>query len=56
MALDTAEPAAHLIAFYNRLGYRFIEHAQWRMTNYRSVIMSKTLPQAASYGRGDQAP
>lgn len=49
IALDTAEPATHLIAFYTRLGYRFIEHAQWGMTNYRSVVMSKTL-------RPDQAP
>ena len=45
IALDTAEPAVHLIARYTRLGYRFIEHANWGHTNYRSVIMSKTLPQ-----------
>jgi predicted N-acetyltransferase YhbS len=43
LALDTAEPATHLVSWYNRLGYRFIEHAQWSHTNYRSVIMSKTL-------------
>jgi len=43
IALDTAEPAAHLIALYSRLGYRFIEYAQWRGKTYRSVIMSKTL-------------
>lgn len=43
IALDTAEPATHLVSWYMRLGYRFIEHAQWTHTNYRSVILSKTL-------------
>ena len=43
LALDTAEPATHLVGWYTRLGYRFIEHAQWQHTNYRSVILSKTL-------------
>jgi predicted N-acetyltransferase YhbS len=48
IALDTAEPAAHLVAWYGRRGYRLIEHAQWRHTNYRSVIMSKRV------GRNDE--
>jgi predicted N-acetyltransferase YhbS len=43
LALDTAEPATHLVAWYGRLGYRHIEYADWGHTNYRSVIMSKTL-------------
>jgi GNAT superfamily N-acetyltransferase len=43
LALDTAEPALHLIASYERRGYRFIEYAQWEGKRYRSVIMSKTL-------------
>jgi len=43
IALDTAEPAHHLIGWYTRLGYRHIEYADWKHTNYRSVIMSKTL-------------
>ena len=41
IALDTSEHAHHLIEWYARLGYRFIEHADWASTNYRSVIMSK---------------
>lgn len=41
IALDTAEPAAHLVAWYGRRGYRLVEYAQWEHTNYRSVIMSK---------------
>jgi predicted N-acetyltransferase YhbS len=44
IALDTAEPATHLVGWYIRLGYRFIEHAQWSHTNYLSVILSKALP------------
>ena len=43
IALDTAEPATHLVAWYGRRGYRLIEHAQWGHTNYRSVIMSKRI-------------
>lgn len=41
LALDTAEPALHLVEWYTRLGYRFIEHAQWQHTNYLSVLLSK---------------
>ena len=43
LALDTSEGADHLIAWYKRQGFRFIEHAQWDGKTYRSVIMSKTL-------------
>jgi len=43
IALDTAEPATHLIEWYCRRGYRFIEHVQWRSKRYRSVILSKSL-------------
>lgn len=43
IAIDTAEPAVHLVEWYARCGYRFIEHAQWQGKRYRSVIMSKAL-------------
>jgi ribosomal protein S18 acetylase RimI-like enzyme len=43
LALDTAETATRLIGWYERRGYRFIEHADWEVTNYRSVVMSKRL-------------
>lgn len=43
LALDTAEPAHHLRCWYEKLGYRFIEFADWSTTNYRSVILSKQL-------------
>jgi GNAT superfamily N-acetyltransferase len=44
LALDTAEGAGHLVAWYARRGYRFIEHVSWPLTNYRSVVLSKRLP------------
>jgi GNAT superfamily N-acetyltransferase len=43
IALDTAEPAAHLVALYTHRGYRFVGYAQWSGKTYRSVIMSKDL-------------
>ncbi|MGZ3790238.1 MAG: GNAT family N-acetyltransferase [Bacteriovorax sp.] len=43
LALDTSEHADHLIKMYEARGYRFIEHHQWEITNYRSVVMSKKL-------------
>jgi GNAT superfamily N-acetyltransferase len=50
IALDTAEPATHLIALYEARGYRCIGHEQWKHTNYRSVILSKTLGPATCAG------
>ena len=41
LALDTSEGASHLVAWYEREGFRFVEHAQWEGKTYRSVIMSK---------------
>ena len=43
LALDTSEGAAHLIAWYERRGFRALEVAQWKGKTYRSVIMSKAL-------------
>jgi len=43
LALDTSEDAKHLIAYYEKRGYRFIEYVQWEDVNYRSVILSKTM-------------
>ena len=43
LALDTSEGADHLIAWYERHAFRFVEHAQWEGKTYRSVIMSKPL-------------
>lgn len=43
LALDTAETAAHLIEYYTKRGYRFIEYVNWDRVNYRSVILSKTI-------------
>ena len=46
LAVDTAEPAEHLVSYYTRHGYRFIEFAQWPGKRYRSVILSKSLANA----------
>jgi GNAT superfamily N-acetyltransferase len=43
LALDTAEEAENLILYYNRKGFRFIEYIQWPRTNYRSVVLSKSI-------------
>ena len=43
LALDTAEGSSHLVAYYQRRGFRHVEYAQWPGKTYRSVIMSKTL-------------
>tara|TARA_R110002020_G_scaffold6321_13_gene26624 strand:+ start:46 stop:570 length:525 start_codon:yes stop_codon:yes gene_type:complete len=43
LALDTAQPAAHLVGWYGRLGYRRVGEQQWSHTNYLSVILSKKL-------------
>lgn len=43
IGLDTAEPAAGLIAFYNRLGYRHVGYTQWGSVSYRSIVLTKSL-------------
>lgn len=44
LALSTAEPDANLVRFYRNRGFRDVEHYDWGVTNYTSLIMSKTLP------------
>lgn len=44
LACDTSVDAADLIAMYERHGFRRIEEVQWKITNYRSVVLSKSLP------------
>ena len=44
ICLDTAQPAAHLIAYYERLGYEIRAEADWRPeVNYKSWVMVKNL-------------
>ncbi|CDS50128.1 Histone acetyltransferase HPA2 and related acetyltransferases [Polaromonas sp. CG9_12] len=43
LAMDTAEPATHLIGLYARLGYREVGGVQWPGKVYRSVVLSKCL-------------
>lgn len=43
IALDTADKAQHLISFYQKRGYLIVSKADWKETNYESVIMAKKL-------------
>ena len=43
LAMDTAEPATHLVEFYGRLGYRPVSSVQWSGKVYRSVVLSEVL-------------
>jgi GNAT superfamily N-acetyltransferase len=43
IALDTSEQADDLIAWYRRRRYRLVGEADWELTNYRSVVLSKHL-------------
>jgi GNAT superfamily N-acetyltransferase len=43
LALDTAEPAHHLVDLYQRLGYRQVGFVHWPGKVYRSVVLSKPL-------------
>lgn len=48
LAMDTAEPATHLLAQYQRWGYRPVGQVQWPGKRYRSVVLSR--PLAAALG------
>lgn len=59
IALDTAAPAAGLIALYESWGYRLVGRVDWRPhVNYESVLMAQPVPGVAARvrdatGRGD---
>jgi GNAT superfamily N-acetyltransferase len=43
LGLDTSEGAHHLIAYYEKRGYRTVDTVQWDGKTYRSVVMRKSL-------------
>lgn len=43
LALDTAEPARHLVELYLTRGFVLVGHVQWPGKTYRSIVMSKSL-------------
>jgi GNAT superfamily N-acetyltransferase len=43
LAMDTAEPARHLVELYGSLGYRHVGSVRWPGKVYRSVVLSKLL-------------
>ncbi len=46
IACDTAEGATHLIRMYRNRGYRIVGKADWDITNFISVILSKKLKES----------
>ena len=52
LALDTPEPAGHLIDYYDRLGFRVVETLQFSGRPYRSMVFAKSgIANTASYQR-----
>lgn len=47
IAIDTAEPARHLVDLYSRRGYLHVGWVQWPGKTYRSVVMSRTIQPSA---------
>ncbi len=43
ISLDTSEQALHLIEYYKKRGYRFVQYHKWEEVNYRSIVLSKRL-------------
>ena len=43
LALDSSEHAKHLIRMYQARGYRLVGEHQGSITNYKSVLLSKSL-------------
>jgi GNAT superfamily N-acetyltransferase len=43
IAVDTAEPAQHLVELYSRRGYLQVGWVQWPGKTYRSVVLSKAI-------------
>lgn len=44
VGMDTSIDAAHLLRFYESLGYLRVEEVQWPGVNYRSAVLAKRLP------------
>ena len=47
-AVDASEQATHLICWYEKQGYRHVGYADWKVTNYRSVVLSKALQESST--------
>lgn len=47
LALDTPQPAKHLLAFYMGCEYRPVESVEFEGKNYRSVVLSKRVEKQA---------
>ncbi len=45
LALDTVETATSLVEYYEKRGFKAVDHFQWRDKTYRSLVMVKGLGQ-----------
>lgn len=43
LGIDTAEPAAHLVEYYQRRGFEPVGRVQWPGKTYESIVLSKAL-------------
>lgn len=43
LAIDTAEPATHLVEYYHRRGFEPVDRVQWPGKRYESIVLSKVL-------------
>ncbi|WP_081990080.1 MULTISPECIES: GNAT family N-acetyltransferase [Burkholderia] len=50
LALDTPQPAAHLVEFYTRQGFRIVDVMHFSGKGYDSAILSKSTDASPSYG------
>ena len=49
LALDTAQPATHFLAFYMAHGYRIAETVRFQGKLYRSVVLSKSVSESHDF-------
>lgn len=56
LALDTPEPASHLIDYYQRQGFRIVETLQFAGRPYRSVVFAKSLREHSAARRARRMP
>lgn len=44
IVIDTSSLASELIAWYERRGYVAVGRWRWSVTNYESIVLSKSIP------------
>jgi GNAT superfamily N-acetyltransferase len=44
LAIDTAEPAVHLLEYYRRRGFEAVDRVRWPGKTYESIVLRKMIP------------